>query len=97
MLTVKPVCKLSNVPDDLKWATNTHDTIYTHFQGLTNNIYGFERLASSNFLPVHPYFCPSIFVFTHPNDGWTGLYIKLCAWLCSLFAWGGNRGDYFGT
>ena len=20
-----------NVPDDLKWATNTHDTIYTHF------------------------------------------------------------------
>ena len=24
-----------------------------------------------------PYFYPSIFVFTRPNDGWTGLYIKL--------------------
>ena len=31
MLTVKPVFKLSNVPDDLKWTTNTRDTIYTHF------------------------------------------------------------------
>ena len=30
--------------------------------------------------PVNPYFCPSIFVFTRPNDGWTSLYIKL--WLC---------------
>ena len=27
--------------------------------------------------PVHPYFYPSIFVFTRPNDGWMGLYIKL--------------------
>ena len=26
-----------------------------------------------------PYFYPSIFVFTHPNDGWMGLYIKV--WL----------------
>ena len=26
MLTVKLVYKLSNVPDDLKWATNTHMT-----------------------------------------------------------------------
>ena len=32
--------------------------------------------------PVHPYFYPSIFVFTRPNDGWTGLYIKLCLVLC---------------
>ena len=85
MLTVKLVYELSDVPDDLKWATNTHDIIYTHFQGITNNIYGFGRLlfcflAPSFFIhppPVHPYFCPSIFVFTHPNDGWTGLYIKL--------------------
>ena len=53
MLTVKLVYEFSDVPDDLKWTTNTHIT------------------------PVHPYFCPSIFVFTHPNDGWTGLYIKL--------------------
>ena len=33
MLTVKLVYKHSDVPDDLKWTTNTHDTIYTHFQG----------------------------------------------------------------
>ena len=29
MLTVKLVYKLSNVPDDLKWATNTHVTPFT--------------------------------------------------------------------
>ena len=29
MLTVKPVYKLSNVPDDLKWATNTHMSPFT--------------------------------------------------------------------
>ena len=53
MLTVKPVYKLSNVPDDLKWATKTHtyDPIYTNFQGITNNIYGFGR----------PLFAPSLF------------------------------------
>ena len=78
MLTVKLVYKLSNVADDLKWATNTRDTIYTNFPGITNNIYVFGRLfCSFIFLPVHPYFYPSIFVFTRPNDGWTGLYIKL--------------------
>ena len=80
MLTVKLVYKLSNVPDDLKCLTNTHtyDTIYTHFQGITNNIYGFGILfCSFIFLPIHPYFNLSIFVFTDPNDGWTGLYIKL--------------------
>ena len=42
MLSVKLVYKLSNMPDDLKWATNTHMTPFgTHFQGITNNIYGF--------------------------------------------------------
>ena len=43
MLTVELVYKPSDVHDDLKWATKTHvyDTIYTHFQGITNNIYGF--------------------------------------------------------
>ena len=30
MLTVKLVYKLSNVPDDLKWATNTHMTPFLH-------------------------------------------------------------------
>jgi len=51
MLTVKLVYKLSDVPDDLKLATNTHDTIYTHFQSITNNIYGFGR----------PFLAPSFF------------------------------------
>ena len=99
MLTVKLVYKLSNVPDDLKWAKNTHMTPFTltFKEGITNDIYGFGRLFCSFysvhpyfypsthistrppiFLPVHPYFYPSIFVFTRPNDGWTGLYIKLC-------------------
>ena len=68
MLTVKPVYKLSNVSDDLKWTT---DTIYTHYQGITNNIYGFGRpFLLLILLPVHPYYYPSIFVFTHPNDGY---------------------------
>ena len=85
MLTVKLVYKLSNVPDDLKWAINTRDTIYTHFQGITNNIYGFGRpfllLHFFTRPPGDPYFYPSIFVFTRPNDWWTGLYIKLCTGL----------------
>ena len=29
MLTVKPVYKLSDVSDDLKWSTNTHVTSFT--------------------------------------------------------------------
>ena len=51
VLTVKLVYELSDVPDDLKWATNTHDTIYTNFQGINNNIYGVGR----------PFFPPSFF------------------------------------
>ena len=50
MLTVKPVNSLSNVPDDLKWPTNTH--IYTRFQGITNNIYGLWKTV---------FFAPSFF------------------------------------
>ena len=63
---------------------HTCDTIFIHFQlfqGITNNIYDFGRpcfFCSFIFFPVHPYFYQSIFVFTRPNDGWTGLYIKLC-------------------
>ena len=66
---------------------HTCDAIFTHFQGITNNIYGFGRpffvlfFAPSLFYPSTtrpPYFYPSIFIFTCPNDGWTGLYIKLC-------------------
>ena len=51
MLTVKLVYKLSNVSDYLKWTTSTRDTIYTHFQGMTNNIYAFGR----------SFFAPSFF------------------------------------
>jgi len=44
MLTVKPVYKLLNVSDgpemDYK---HTRDTIYSHFWGITENIYGFGR------------------------------------------------------
>ena len=83
MLTVKPVYKLLNVSDDLKSTTNTRDTIFTHFQGITNNIYGFGRpFFAPSFFTHPPYFYPSIFVFTRPNDGWTGLYIKLCQHGC---------------
>ena len=56
---------------------HTCDTIYAHFQGITNNIYGFGSNFFAPFLPLHPHFYLSIFVFTPPNDGWTGLYIKL--------------------
>ena len=53
---------------------HTFYNIYAHFQGIINNIYGFGRLfLLLNFLSVHP----SIFVFSRPNDGWTGLCIKL--------------------
>jgi len=85
MLTVKLVYKLSKVPDDLKWAKNTHVTPFTL---ITNDIYGFGRLIFALFtpsttrppvfVPVHTYFYPSIFVFTRPNDGWASLYIMLC-------------------
>ena len=66
MLTVKPVYKLSNVPDDLKLAKNTHVTPFTltFKEGITNDINGFSRLFFFFLLhppPIHPYFYP----FTH--------------------------------
>ena len=61
MLTVEPVYKLSDVPDDLKWATNTCDTVYTHFQGITDNIYDFGRPLC--FAPS--FFYPSTHIWTH--------------------------------
>ena len=51
MLTGKAVYKLLKVSDDLKWTTNTRDTIFTHLQGITKNIYGFGK----------PFFAPSFF------------------------------------
>ena len=68
MSTVKPVYKLLNVCDDLKWTTkHTCDTIFTHFQGITNNIYGFGGhflllyffTRPPIFLPIHIRFYPS--------------------------------------
>ena len=35
---------------------HTYDTIYTHFQGITNSIYGFGR----------PFFVPSFFTRPQP-------------------------------
>ena len=45
---------------------NTRDTIFTHFQGITNNIYGFGRpflllqffTRPPIFLPIHSRFYP---------------------------------------
>ena len=67
MLTVKPVDKIKNVSDDLKWTKNTHVTPFTlTFEG--------SMVVEPFFAP---FFYPSTTVFTHPNDGWTGLCIKL--------------------
>ena len=72
MLTIKLVYELSDVADDLKWATNTHMTPFTlTFKAQLTISMVLEDLFCSFILPVHPYFCPSIFVFTHPNDRWT--------------------------
>ena len=38
-----------------------------------------------HFLPVHPYFCSSIFVFTHPSDGWTSLRKAMFGFVLPLF------------
>ena len=68
------------MPDDLKWATKTHMIPFT----LTFKTYLTKSMVLKTFfgffiyLPVHPYFYPPIFVFSRPNDGWMGLYIKLC-------------------
>ena len=50
MLTVKPVYKLSDVPDDLKWATNTLMTPFT----LTFKVYLTISMVLEDFfvLPV---------------------------------------------
>ena len=69
---------------------HTCDTIITHFQCITNNIYGFgiPFFAPSFFTRPQPFHhistCPYSFL-TRPNDGWTGLYIKL--WLGCVTCW----------
>ena len=64
MLTVKLVYKLSNVLDDLPGMgyKHTYDSIYTNFQGVTNNLCGFGRPLFTRppiFLPIHIRFYPS--------------------------------------
>ena len=55
------------------------DTIFTYFQSMTNNIYGFGRFfCSFIFLPVHHISTRPYSFFTRPNIGRMGLYIKLC-------------------
>ena len=45
---------------------HTHDTIYTHFQSITNNIYVLEDLfLLLHFLPVHH---PSTHIPTRPQQ-----------------------------
>ena len=57
---------------------HTCDTIYTHFQSITDNIFVFCSFIFYA-TTTHPaIFLPSTTVFTHPNDRWTGLWIKLC-------------------
>ena len=86
MLTVKPVYKLLNVSDDLKRTTNTHVTPFS----LTFKAYLIisKILEDLFFAPLFftrpPYFYPFIFVFTCPNNRWTGLYIKPCLTLIIL-------------
>ena len=61
MLTVKPVYKLSNVPDDLKWATNIHMTLFT----LTFKAYlTISMLLKEIFAPS--FFCLSTNISTRP-------------------------------
>ena len=83
MITVKLVDKLSNVSDDLKWATNTHVTPFTLTFKAYLTIY---MVLEDLFLLLNFFTCPPIFLpvhirFARPNDGWTGLYIK--AMLCT--------------
>ena len=56
---------------DLKYTTNTHVT--PKLQGIIDN---FNKNYLNSFLLLH--FYPSTTCFTHPNDGWMGVCIKLC-------------------
>jgi len=62
ILTVKPVYKLSKCAwwPEMGYK-HTYDTIYTHFQGITDNIYGF----GSPFLLLH-FFYPSTHISARP-------------------------------
>ena len=81
MQAIKTVCRIIIYKPvglcdyDLKSSTNIH------FQSITDNIYDFGRpYLLLIFVPVHQ---TSSDISTHsrdlihPNDGWTGLYIKL--------------------
>ena len=65
MFTVKPVYKLSNVPDDVKWTTNTHVTPFTLIfkAQLTISMVLEDPFCSFIFVPVHH---PSTHISTYP-------------------------------
>ena len=48
MLTVKPVYKLKNVSDDLKWTTNTHVLTFKAYLTIS-------MILEDNFLLLHFY------------------------------------------
>ena len=60
MLTVKPVYKLKNVSDDLKWTTNIHMTPFKLASKayLAISMVLEDLFLLLHFLPVHPYFYP---------------------------------------
>ena len=68
MSTVKLVYELSDVPDDLKWAKNTHVPPFTltFKEGITNDIYGFGRLVFALVTPsTRISTSPPIFLSVH--------------------------------
>ena len=71
MSTVKPVYKLLEM--------DTHMIPFTLISKAYLTIFMiFENFFTFHPSPVQPYFYPYRTGFTHPNDGWTGLCIKLC-------------------
>ena len=63
MLTVKPVYKLLNVSDDMKWTTNTHVTPFSltfeDYLFFAPSVFYPSATHQPIFLPVHIRFYPS--------------------------------------
>ena len=61
LLTVKLVYGFSSVPDDLKWATNTHMTPF-HLHSLSRHNWQYLWFWKTFFLLLHFLPCPPIFL-----------------------------------
>ena len=87
MSTVKPVYKLEMFFFYLKWTTNTHMIQFTPTSK--------AKLTIS--MIFEDFFNASKTGFTRPNDGWTGLCIKLWCGCVSawLLTWTEFSGDVF--